>query len=263
MTTAPDAILAAAAADLDQGLAQAALAKLEGHHEDPDALLLISEALLALGEVDSAHQSFASAAMHLDDSDPDVIWIRAELALADWELERAARDYQSHIAAVPSSLGFMRLALVHDAMDQGSLADAKELQARALDPHLPPLQRLRQEEFEAIIQSGLEQLRVRYPAEADQVKVIHARMPTPELSGERPQATPPDLLGLYVAQGPDALVESAPHETSPTIYLFQRNLERMGLDRAGLEEEIRKTLFHEFGYLLGLDEDGIAAAGLA
>ena len=47
------------------------------------------------------------------------------------------------------------------------------------------------------------------------------------------------------------------------IYLFKRNLERMARDEAHLAEEIRITLFHEIGHLLGLDEDEVASMGLA
>ena len=51
--------------------------------------------------------------------------------------------------------------------------------------------------------------------------------------------------------------EDASAELPPTIYLFQRNLERYAADRDHLREEIRTTLFHELGHLLGLDEDEV------
>ena len=37
----------------------------------------------------------------------------------------------------------------------------------------------------------------------------------------------------------------------------------MARDEAHLAEEIRITLFHEIGHLLGLDEDEVASMGLA
>ena len=262
MTAAPDNLLVAAAADLDSGLPQQALAKLEGHHEDPDALLLISEALLALGEVDSAHQSFASAVEHLDEQDPDVIWIRAELALADWDLERAARDYQAHVVAAPSSLGLMRLALAYDAMGEHAQADVKEAEARDLEPDLPELVRLSTAEFEAAIEAGRSVLRQRYAKQIEELRIIVEPMPHPGLFGDRPQSTPPDLLGLLVAPASHDVESGKASGSAPAIYLFQRNLERMALAHSELEAEIQGTLFHEFGHLLGLSEDEVRAFGL-
>ena len=46
------------------------------------------------------------------------------------------------------------------------------------------------------------------------------------------------------------------------IYLYQRNLERSVRDEAELREEIRVTLYHEIGHLLGFDEHGVEDLGL-
>ena len=74
---------------------------------------------------------------------------------------------------------------------------------------------------------------------------------------------PDDRLGLFVGPTIHDLAEDFPAQLPPSIYLFQRNLERMARDEEHLAEEIRITLFHEIGHLLGLDESGVAELGLA
>ena len=74
--------------------------------------------------------------------------------------------------------------------------------------------------------------------------------------------TPADLLGLFVGTPlVDRSIENT-GEMPPTVFLFQRNLERAARDEAELEREIRITLFHELGHALGFDEDGVEEMGL-
>ena len=68
----------------------------------------------------------------------------------------------------------------------------------------------------------------------------------------------PQLLGLFTG---NVHYESTPAPTA--ILLFRKNLEKIVADREELEEEIRKTLLHEIGHYLGLDEDDLRARGLA
>ena len=48
-----------------------------------------------------------------------------------------------------------------------------------------------------------------------------------------------------------------------TIYLFQRNIERVARDREDLVEQIRITLYHELGHYLGFEEEDMDGLGLA
>ena len=76
-----------------------------------------------------------------------------------------------------------------------------------------------------------------------------------------PGLTPPDLLGLFTGssrlEGSDEDLE-----LPPTIYLFQRNLERFARDLGELREQIRITLYHEIAHRLGFEEEGVDAMGL-
>jgi predicted Zn-dependent protease with MMP-like domain len=74
---------------------------------------------------------------------------------------------------------------------------------------------------------------------------------------------PPDLLGLFVGR---SLLERS-HLDLPgvpeAIYLFRRNLLRFCTNREELAREVRTTVQHEVGHLLGLDEDDLGDLGLA
>ena len=82
------------------------------------------------------------------------------------------------------------------------------------------------------------------------------------LTSERPPVSP-DVLGLFVGRH---LLERT-HADAPgapgAIFLFRRNLLRVCADREELEREIRITVQHEVGHLLGLDEDDLEQWGLA
>ncbi len=261
---APDEVLSAAASDLDQGEAMAALERLEPYQEDADACLLLSEALLALGEVPMSLQAFEKASSALDPEQPDVIWMSAELHLASWSLELAIEEYQRYLALEPSVGAHMRLALAYDALGQFDHADAQEKQALALEPELEALVRLTESEFDATVEAALADLRRTHPIEVERVFIATEPMPhRGMIDPSLPHATPPDLLGLFSGPTLADLADTPGAELPPTIHLFQRNLERMGLPGDELRAEIRTTLFHEFGHLLGLDEEGVAALGLA
>ncbi len=73
----------------------------------------------------------------------------------------------------------------------------------------------------------------------------------------------PDLLGLFEGNARCDPLPSAPDEM-PRIRLFLDNLwDDCGGDLKTYRDEVRITLLHELGHYLGLDEDQVAALGLA
>ncbi|MGV3661668.1 MAG: metallopeptidase family protein [Prosthecobacter sp.] len=73
----------------------------------------------------------------------------------------------------------------------------------------------------------------------------------------------PDLLGLFEGNTRGDPLPAAPDEM-PRIRLFLDNLwDDCEGDLKTYREEVRITLLHELGHYLGLDEDGVAALGLA
>lgn len=72
----------------------------------------------------------------------------------------------------------------------------------------------------------------------------------------------PRLLGLF--DGPTfAQWESIDTpQSTPHVYLFQRNLERLCPDQRLMAEQVRVTVHHEIGHFLGLDELDLINRGL-
>lgn len=73
----------------------------------------------------------------------------------------------------------------------------------------------------------------------------------------------PDLLGLFEGNARCDPLPSAPDEM-PRIRLFLDNLWLdCEDDLKSFRDEVRITFLHELGHYLGLDEDQVAALGLA
>jgi predicted Zn-dependent protease with MMP-like domain len=97
----------------------------------------------------------------------------------------------------------------------------------------------------------------------EELPVLVEPLPRREvLTAERPPLSP-DILGLFVGRH---LMERR-HDDLPgapgAIYLFRRNLLRSCVDKDELAREVRITVLHEVGHLLGLDEDELEQWGLA
>jgi predicted Zn-dependent protease with MMP-like domain len=73
-----------------------------------------------------------------------------------------------------------------------------------------------------------------------------------------------DLLGLFEGCSHGEDQEGASLGNLPRIRLFLDNLwDHSGRDRGRFRDEVRVTLLHELGHYLGLDEQQVAALGLA
>ena len=69
------------------------------------------------------------------------------------------------------------------------------------------------------------------------------------------------LLGLYVGLPlPERGTEYA-GELPDVIYLFRRPHLELGLSRAGLRDEIERTLIHEIAHYFGIDDDHLDEIG--
>ena len=69
-----------------------------------------------------------------------------------------------------------------------------------------------------------------------------------------------ELLGLFT--GPVRAERDQYPEISPSIHLYRRAHEHACGSRKEFIDEVRRTLFHEFGHYLGYGEEGLAALGL-
>jgi predicted Zn-dependent protease with MMP-like domain len=229
----PDVRVVAAAVALDEGDAAAALERLEGAERSADPAFFF--------------------------------YLRARAHYDDCGFEEARGDAQRSLAILPDA------PEVHDLISRiaehlGDPATAAEHAAEAndIDPEAFPMPlEVDDDAFDRVVKSSLAELPGAVKKHLEEWPVIVDPLPTREmLTAEQPPLSP-DLLGLFVGRH---LMERSYADvpgTPGTIHLFRRNLLRTCADREELEQEIRTTVLHEVGHLLGLDEDDLEEWGLA
>lgn len=124
--------------------------------------------------------------------------------------------------------------------------------------------RMKPAAFEKVVAEAVRYLPDELQGHVAQVAIVVEPMPTREIllseSGE--ETITPGVLGLFV--GPSLKDRSSfdPVTVPPTIFLYQRNLERFCQTKEELIYEIKLTLYHELGHYLGLTEDELEERGL-
>lgn len=136
--------------------------------------------------------------------------------------------------------------------------------ARAIDPVSFPLPaRLTDEVFERTLDEARALLARTFRERLDEVTVTVCDLPADEVLFASAPALDPELLGLFVGVALPELSSFSPGgELPPQILLFKRNLERTFPEGEALRDEIVRTLHHELGHYLGLDEDELEAIDL-
>jgi predicted Zn-dependent protease with MMP-like domain len=229
----PDLRIVDAAVALDEGDPQAAIDALEGAERSADPALFF----------------------HLR-------------AMAAFELARfeGARDDARRALAVHPDLAEAHdlLSRAYEHLGDPDRAAEHSAEARAIDSttYPEPLE-VSDADFDALVVESLAELPAEIRRRLEEWPVVVEPLPSREmLTAEQPPLSP-DLLGLFV--GADLMRRSvADVPGSPgAIYLFRRNLLRACADREELKREVRITVQHEVGHLLGLDEDDLERWGLA
>ncbi|MCC6333445.1 MAG: metallopeptidase family protein [Myxococcales bacterium] len=225
----------------------------------PEVALLRGLALNQLGDSEGA---LACLDQVLED-DPDHPEARLERGFALFELNRldeAQRALESLTRDHPDEAwAFHYLALI--AERKGKDPAPAFAKARAIDPQaFPPPVHLSPEDFDAAVAEAIERL----PAHA-RPALENAILTVEPIPGDEDvnEGLSPTILGVFHGTPVDerSPVEAAHHLTA-RITLFQRNLERFAHTREELIDEIRITVLHEVGHLLGLDEDELYQRGL-
>jgi predicted Zn-dependent protease with MMP-like domain len=227
--------------------------------------LLIEDATLRLEE-GRPHQALAALEGAERSADPArFFYLRAACHHELSRFAEAEADAQRSVAVHP---GF---AMAHDLLSRilDHLGDAKGAieaseVAAELDPeNFPEPLEVNDEEFDLLVEKAVADLPARVRAKLEDIPVLVQALPNREmLGGSNPPLTP-DLLGLFVGQHIFAQLPSAVPGAPGAIYLFRKNLLRACEDREELAREIRITVQHEVGHLLGLDEDELEDWGLA
>jgi predicted Zn-dependent protease with MMP-like domain len=93
------------------------------------------------------------------------------------------------------------------------------------------------------------------------VPIFVDALPSDELLRSCDPPIDPLVMGLFMGQ-PQGAGESPWPSDQPRILLFHRNIAKLAGDFEAIEDELRKTLFHEVGHFLGFDEDQLEEMGL-
>lgn len=240
--------------------ADALLARRPGH---PDLRIVDAAVALEEGEPERALRALEGA-----ERSADPTWFFHLRGRAAYELARfeAARDDARRALAVRPDAAETHELLSRVLEHLGDLEGAREHAAEAatIDPEaFPPPLEVSDDEFDALVEQSLRELPERVRRHLDELPVVVEPLPSRALLTAETLALAPDLLGLFV--GNDLFERS--HQDLPAvpgaIYLFRRNLLRACADRDELAREVRITVQHEVGHLLGLDEDDLEEWGLA
>ncbi len=94
-----------------------------------------------------------------------------------------------------------------------------------------------------------------------EVPIFISPLPSDELIHGFDPPIDPLVMGLFLGQ-PAGEPDSSWASDQPRILLFHKNIAKQAADLETLEDELRKTLFHEVGHYLGFDEDQLEEMGL-
>jgi len=223
-----------------------------------EAVIVRTEALLALDETEGAQESLAELSSSVID-DPELALDLADLALLAEDLDSAKRWIE--IARKQPRLEADALHLlgrIHEAAgDQAAMVEAWQ-KVRALDAKAPaPLVSISEDELERIASAALAELPEEVRTKLERAPILIDDVPSEDMVAE---GLDPRMLGVFSGTPMPEGGELAPTVTN--IHLFKTNLERSAQDLDHLADEIRITVLHESAHYFGLDEEQLVAIGL-
>lgn len=238
-----------------------------------DELLFESELLraTALNQLGDFTEALASirVALDVDAEHPEA---RLEQGQALFELGRfdeARRVYQSLAKDFPDEAwAHHYLGLLAERRGEAPEPFFKKAQALAPDDFPPPVH-LSAEEFQKAVEDAIDALPAHVQPDLERCVIDVQLIPSDEevhdggvspliLGLFREPELPEKPTGYALDEVPDRLLS----DPTTRITLYQNNLERFARSRDELLEEIRITVLHEVGHLLGLDEDELYERGL-
>lgn len=120
--------------------------------------------------------------------------------------------------------------------------------------------RLSQEDFEEMVVRCYEGLPESLLGYLENLDIVVEEWPSEEELGEMGIERAGSLLGLYTGVSRSERGDDLPF-LPDKITLYQRPIEGICESREEVEEEVRKTLLHEVGHYLGMDEEHLDRLG--
>ena len=228
----PDLRIVDAAVALEEGNPRGALESLKGAERSADPALFFHLRALAqyeLGRFESARtDAERSLAIHGELAEAHDLLARIAEHLGDPDVAREHADAAREI--VPEGFG-----------DPLEISD---------------------EDFDLVVEQTLQAMPEKIRREIEELPVLVQPLPSRDMLTSEDGTVSPDILGLFVGR-PRTERSVADLPGAPgAIYIFRRNLLRSCADLEELKREVRITVQHEVGHLLGLDEDELEEWGL-
>ena len=223
-----------------------------------EAIFVKTEALLARHEPKAAREALAEIATSVIDDGEQALDL-AELALAAEDADAAKRWIESARKDPELTADALHLlGRVHEDVGDREAMIAAWQQVLALDRAAEPGHvTVDDDEIERVALETLQELPQAIRDKLANVPILIDTLPSAEQVAD---GLDPRLLGLF--QGTPMSDDAAALPAVTNILLFRKNLERVSTDEDHLAEEIRVTVLHEVGHLLGLDEDELYERGL-
>jgi predicted Zn-dependent protease with MMP-like domain/Flp pilus assembly protein TadD len=239
----------------------------EGRGSTVDLTFLRGDVCLGLGRPADAERHFRAVLEHDPDCPSSQCWLAMSL-FQQWRFDEA-EEVARRARELPDAIVDADVVLGAILERRGALDEADglfERAASALPDKYPKPVRLTRAEFDREVRKAARQLPKQFRQCMDRVPVVVQDVPDVALTeGEDRDVVAPDILGLFdgVPLPETSEFDVGTPMRANTIYLFQRNLERVAHDREDLVEQIRITLWHELGHYLGFDEEDMDDLGLA
>lgn len=234
------------------------------NHRGTEFRLMLGNLQWDAGDIVEALRIYQEAAAY----DPDSLDAEVAVGMGLFHLCRfkAARVLFEKLTAeapeIPEAWYYLALC-AERAEDQG-LARQCYRRAAQLEPREFPMPvTCTRQEIADLLADMIDKLPKPLAKALENVPIVLDDAPSDEILFDCDPPLDPLLLGLFVGTPlPEQSVFSQPAGITQ-ILIFQRNIERMAGDREELERELWITLKHEIGHFWGLDEDDLAARGLA
>lgn len=228
-----------------------------------DLRLLDAQLCLEEGEPALALETLRGAERAADPA--EFFAVRAAAGYDVVKFEDAQRDAEQALGIRPEyGYAWDLLSRVFDHLGDAEKSREAAEHAHDLDHEAFPLPlEVSDEEFDALVEKSLAELPPPIAKKLEELPVVVQALPSREmLTADDPPFTP-DLLGLFAGRHIFARSSTEAPDAPGAIFLFRRNLLRACTDREELAREVRITVQHEVGHLMGLDEDELDDWGLA
>jgi len=226
-----------------------------------DTHYLLAASHFELGDIAAALREYETV-RKLDARDKEIDYWEARALFHAWRFEESERLLARHKPRANTRAGALYYqALLADFRGERERSEQLFAKAAKEDPdEYPEPVRMPEAEVHGMLEDVLDSLPRDVRRALDGVDLSLLPLPDP-----RVHASPdldPLVLGVY--RGVNLLEKSNLSSGADVdrIEIFQRNVERVVIDKDELREELRVTLLHEIGHHLGWDEDDLATRGL-